>query len=905
MRRLVFGLLLLAACGTAAAQPPPGLPSARVQHAFPGGVKVGTTVEITVTGTDTEEPEKLLFAHPGLKGEYIAPPKEVPDPKDPKKTVPAPKVNPAGPHKFKVTASADVPPGLYDLRFVGKWGVSNPRAFAVSDLNEVAEKEPNNDVAEAQKVELGTVVSGVIANPTDVDYASFAGKKGQRVIVSCLASSIDSKAAPLVEVYDSGGRKLASNRNSRDNDALVDVVLPTDGDYFVRVCQFTYTQGGPDYFYRLSISTAPWIDAVFPPVVEAGKATPITVYGRNLPGGQPADGFTAEGRPLEKLTVSVTPPTDAATNLVSRSRVDPINAIQDGFTYTLKGPGGTSNPVVIYLARDKLTIKSKPASTPEAAEVLSAPGEVAGFLAKKGERDWIAFNAKKGEKYTIDLAAERVGSAGDFFFSVRDGKDTKRDLSGEQDDDNDTLHPFGFSTRTTDPGPYQFTAPEDGKYYVVVGCRESGYLSGPTAAYRLRIGQPLPDFRAVVMPYSRYFQTGSAAWQGGTQAYYVFAHRMDGYTGSLAVTAEGLPAGVTAQPLTIGPAVRWGLLVLKIAPGAAPVTAPFTVKVAGTDSAGKKLVRQARPASVTWGTNQPDQNITVVSRLDQSLVIAVCDQKAPFSVTADIPNATTKSPMGKDEKVNGPLIVLKQGEKASVPVKAEWAIAEKPNVTLVAEPLLQQQQNSPVTAQITMQPTKDKAEVPVSIDAKSNAVPGPYTIVLRGVSQVPFIKDPMAKGKGPNVPAEAFGTPIPVLIIPNSVAKLTPGALAGNNLKIGTPGELVVKIERQYDYAGEIKVKFAAPMGASGITADEVTIPAGKDEAKLVVKAASGAKPGAVSNAIITATALYAGKYPITHEAKISFTVLEEPKKKEEPKKVEEPKKKAEEPKKKEEPKKN
>src|SRR3954468_3738147 len=90
MRRLVFGLVLLAACGTAAAQPPPGLPSARVQYAFPGGVKAGATVEITVTGTDVEEPEKLLFSHPGLKGVYIEPPKDMPDPKDPKKTVSAP-----------------------------------------------------------------------------------------------------------------------------------------------------------------------------------------------------------------------------------------------------------------------------------------------------------------------------------------------------------------------------------------------------------------------------------------------------------------------------------------------------------------------------------------------------------------------------------------------------------------------------------------------------------------------------------------------------------------------------------------------------------------------------------------------------------------------------------------------
>jgi hypothetical protein len=886
MRRLVFGLLLLAVgslavCGTAAAQqPPPGLPSPRVQHVFPMGAKAGTTVEVTVTGFDVEEPEKLLFAHPGLKGEYIAPPKDMPDPKDPKKTVPAPKANPAGPHKFKVTAAADVPPGLYDLRFVGKWGVSNPRAFAVSDQTEVSEKEPNNDVAEAQKVEIGTTVSGVISSPTDVDYTRFTGKKDQRVIISCLASSIDSKATPMIEVFDTAGRKLASNRNYQNDDALIDLVLPADGDYFVRTFQFTYTVGGPDYFYRLSINTAPHIDAVFPPVVEPGKATQVTVYGRNLPGGQPADGLTAEGRPLEKLTVSVTPPADAVGKLTSHTRIEPTNALQDGFAYTLKGPGGLSNPVVIYLARDKLTVKSAPASTPETAVVMTGPGEVAGFLAKKGERDWIAFTAKKGEKFTLDLAAERIGGNGDFFFSVRDGKDPKKDAAPEQDDDNDTLHPFGFYTRTSDPAAYTFTAPDDGKYYVVIGCRESSYLSGPKACYRLRIGAPMPDFRAVVMPYSRFYQTGSAAWQGGTQAYHVFAHRTDGYTGSLEVVPEGLPAGVTARPLTIGPAVRWGTLVLNVAPGAAPVTSAFTVKVTGTDHAGKTLVRQARPASVTWGFPQPDQNLPVVAKLDQSLVLAVRAEKAPFSITADIPNATIKPATGKEEKANGPIIVLRQGDKATVPVKAEWAVTEKPNVTLTVEPMIQNVQQQPVTAQVAGQPTKDKPEVILNLDAKTTGVPGTYTVVLRGVAQVPFLKDPMAKGKGPNLPAEEFGPPVTVLIIPSSVVKLVPGALPNNTLKIGTPGELLVKIERQHDYAGEIKVKFAEPMGVTGVTAPEVTIPAGKDEVKLVLTAAAGTKPGAVSNATITATAVYGGKYTITHEAKVNFTVAEEPKKK-------------------------
>ena len=74
--------------------------------------------------------------------------------------------------------------------------------------------------------------------------------------------------------------------------------------------------------------------------------------------------------------------------------------------------------------------------------MLAGTGEVAGFLAKRGERDWIAFTAKKGDKLTIDLVAERVGASGDFYFSVRDGKDPKKDLSGEQDDDAEIAADF-------------------------------------------------------------------------------------------------------------------------------------------------------------------------------------------------------------------------------------------------------------------------------------------------------------------------------------------------------------------------------------------------------------------------------------------------------------------------------
>src|SRR5207244_2884246 len=150
-------------------------------------------------------------------------------------------------------------------------GVSNPRAFVVGDLKEYVEQEPNNNVDQMQRVDLNCTINGVIGSPTDVDYFEFSGKKGQRVVVSCLTTSIDSKLPATIELYSAAGSYLGFNRNYQHNDALLDAELPADGDYYVRVSSFSYTLGGaPDYFYRLTITTAPWIDAVFPPMVEPG-----------------------------------------------------------------------------------------------------------------------------------------------------------------------------------------------------------------------------------------------------------------------------------------------------------------------------------------------------------------------------------------------------------------------------------------------------------------------------------------------------------------------------------------------------------------------------------------------------------------------------------------------------------
>ena len=145
--------------------------------------------------------------------------------------------------KFRVSVPATSRLGIHDVRVVTPLGISNPRAFVVGDLKELVEVEPNNNVDQMQRVQLNCTVNGVIATPTDVDYFVFAGKKGQRVVVSCLTTSIDSKLPAAIELYGERGSRLGFNRNYQGNDALLDAGLPADGDYYVRVSSFTYTLG--------------------------------------------------------------------------------------------------------------------------------------------------------------------------------------------------------------------------------------------------------------------------------------------------------------------------------------------------------------------------------------------------------------------------------------------------------------------------------------------------------------------------------------------------------------------------------------------------------------------------------------------------------------------------------------
>jgi hypothetical protein len=802
------------------------LPAPRLFTVFPPGARAGTTIEITFTGIDLEDPERLLFSHPGIKAEPIVPPE--PKPADPKKPAPKQPIT-----KFKVAIAADVPLGLHDVRLVNKWGASNPRAFMVGDLPEVLEKEPNDDVDKAQRVELNSTINGNLTNPVDVDYYVFAGKKGQRVVFSCLASSIDSRLNPEIQIYDSKGKQLSAGRDYNHTDALTDLVLPDDGDYFVRLFEFTHTQGTPEHFYRLSITTAPWIDAVYPPMVEPGKTATLTIWGRNLPGGKPDPTAVMEDHELEKITVAVTAPADPASRqrLAFSGRLAPTSVTLDGFEYRLKNASGSSNPVLIGFASAPVVLDNEMTRTPQTPQEIGVPCEIAGRIEKRHDRDWYAFSAKKGDVFNIEVLSDRLGAPTSMYFVLRNPVNSQ-DIY-ESPDHAEVVSPK-FFTRTEDPLPYRFVVPADGKYLLLVSSRLADVLAGPRHLYRVRIAPDQPDYRLAVLPFANARPDTATLLQGGDEGFTVIAYRRDGFTGDITLSAEGLPAGVTCPPQTLCGGVNQTTFIVSAA-----ATAPVGVseiKIKGTAQInGAAVVREARPGTIVWPLAQPQQGTPTVSRLDRSLVLVV-REKAPFKLTPTL---------DKPQHAHG------DKGKLTVKLSRLWPDFKQPLTVQAIEvpPNLVINNNQPMNI------AADKAEAILPIQVNSGAQPGVYNIVLRATAQVPYNKDPMAKQK-PNVVVVRVAAPVTLSVVPKSLATLT--IASGNpTVKVGGQAEMLVRVARRFNYTGEFKIEIVVPPAVKGVIFDPVVIPAGKDEVKVIVKAAADAMPGNRAGLIVRATALY------------------------------------------------
>ena len=704
--RSLLPVLLLAAVATIPLAPTRAqdLPGARLQSVFPPGGKAGSSLEVSVAGEDLEGATALRFTHPGIKGEPVTRP--------PQPWEDGPQVVPG---RFKVTIAPNVPPGVYEVQVVGRYGLSNPRLFQVDSLEELNEKEANSLREQAMPVPVPVVINGQLNGGTDVDWFKFQAKKGQRLLIDLWARRIDSVADGTLLVTDSQGRELAFDRDTNDLDPLVDLVIPADGEYYVKLYDFTYG-GGTTYFYRLKISSAPYIDFVLPPAVPPGQKAQVTLFGRNLPGGQDA-GIKYRGRSLQKLTVTVQAPSrEEVEKLAPRQAVRPLAGSVDFFWYQLTTPQGASNPVRIGLASAPVIMEKEPNDQAAGAQKVQVPCELVGQFQRARDMDWFTFQANAGEVYYIEGLSQRQGLGSDLYLMLqqvtktKDGKEQVRMLA--EVDDFRVASDTRFMPLLSDDPVYRFQVPATGTYRLLV--RDLYFRGGnPRLIYRVAIRPAQPDFRVLLLPrYPTLNRDFNDRWNlqlrpGDTEVLEVFTPRQDGFAGEITVTVQGLPPGVRCPEVVLGPAQSRAQLVFISGEDAKPWQGAVQV-VAKARIGDREVVRSGRPATLVW--RSPQQNTAAVCRLSSQVTLAVlADQKAPVQVS--VPQAKYQ---------------LYRGARVEVPVKVQWR--KKASQTLTLQPGVY---GAPPQFRIpAANIPNNKNEGKVRVDLPINTPTGRYTLVL-------------------------------------------------------------------------------------------------------------------------------------------------------------------------------
>ncbi len=682
------------------------LPTADLRRIQPFSAPAGKSIEVTIIGTNLDDTTELRFTHPGITAKPVLLPTD--------EFFPKARIQGS---KFNVTVAPNVPTGIYEARAVSYFGFSTARPFVVaaSDSLEVTESGNHATRETAMPADVNSVITGSVSS-RGIDWYKFKATAGQRILIEILAERIDSKMDGQIIVYDSKGREVNRNRDWYGRDPFIEVNSKQDGEFYLAISDILY-RGGSDHFYRLSISDKPHIDFVFPPAGEPGSRNTYTVYGRNLPGGSLGNSVTLKGQQLESLEVEIRMP-DVPTLPTSFQPGTPRQSLLRVTEFQLKN----SNSVKIGFATGPVVIESSHLNQQE----VTLPVEIAGRFDEPNDEDVFRFRTEKGKTYYIEVISDRMKSQVDPALEVhqilrsKEGVETLKKIA-----ENDDLPSF-FSVHNksainldSNDATVSFVAEHAGDYAVTVLNQFGG--GGPVDIYRLAIREPKPDFQLIAtterpLPSNRTgYSVTPLLRQGAKWGVRIVAPREDGFTGDIVVTAENLPKGVTAQPLTLSEKTDRGILVISADPSAK--TWAGEIKIVGkAQIPNQQIVREAKFASLIWGHVFSDA-IRVRSRL------------------------TTRTPLSVNEQEQAPVILataekkewtVELNQKLEIPIKIIDNGTRTGNLTIEPHGLFGMLR-SPPTVNIAEKETERKLVIDFKPNGNFKAEPGRYQFALLGV----------------------------------------------------------------------------------------------------------------------------------------------------------------------------
>ena len=276
-------------CGLAPAETP------KVDALFPTGGQRGSSFEVAASGKLEPWPPEIWCNEGGVEF--------TPDEKQK--------------GKFQVTIADSARPGARLIRFFNSDGASAPRLFLVGQEPEISEREPNNEIGQAQQLDVGALpltINGKLDPGGDVDGFAIDLKAGQTVTATVRSYSLDAPLDPLLHVRDSRGTQLGFNHDATTVglDPRLSFRAPDAGRFIFHLFAFAYPPradirlaGGSTSIYRITFSEGqpppPFVDD---PDAAREIEIPFTGQGRISRSGE-SDRFAFAATKSEKLHFSV------------------------------------------------------------------------------------------------------------------------------------------------------------------------------------------------------------------------------------------------------------------------------------------------------------------------------------------------------------------------------------------------------------------------------------------------------------------------------------------------------------------------------------------------------------------------------------------------------------------------
>lgn len=627
MRALGWGLLLSMSSGwTLVAQ----FPQPQLHAVFPPGGQRGTLVEVRVFGADLDALASLSFSDDRIQARQ--------------------KIDGDGKAKkdeFIVEIPAEIEAGLYELWASGKLGMSNSRLFAVGTREEKTDDSPRHKRQDAMTVPLGVTVNGQ-ATANQKNYYRLLAQQGQRVIVVCLGEAIDSKIDPVIQLLDAQGRALQRDAQGR----LLDYTAETTGPLFVAIHDLIY-RGGRPFFYRLSIHDGPHVDCVLPLSAAPGIEREFHVFGRNLPQGKKSRIALSTGGFWERAVLRAQTPEKGGASLagllhsllgVSNQASFLYSALRDSDELSQKRIGFSLLDSI--LEKEIVSRESKP-------QTIRPPVAVSGMFYPKQDQDVYEFDAKKGDRYQIDVRSHRLGYGTSPLVVVErleaEGKATQvLELAAPHD-----AGERSFPLRAWDPQGW-LEIRKNARYRLTISDLFNGTRNRAGLLYELRIRPPSPGFRAFSVSQSTLHRNlnrrakveSSVILPGQVLPFRIRLRRMDGFSGPVKVSAGTVPKGIRAHSATIAAESSEGILLIE-ADSEAKTTEGQLTLWAKANIGGTLVSQPVEHGQVVWEVGDYN-NEAVMARLTPHrrlavdagrafpvIVFAEGDRNQPWRTTAD------------------------------------------------------------------------------------------------------------------------------------------------------------------------------------------------------------------------------------------------------------------------------